>query len=139
MAVTFLTATELASVRTLLGATAVDLPDATLTDAVVGGAAETEAMALVGDPVYTDRPEDEQAAIRRAATYLTAANALETTRSANAATSVKFSQQYARGRQPIDLDAWATSLRARGYGEIDELTPETSVSYFGVAAGRRGA
>lgn len=129
----------LASVRVLLGETGDDLSDAVLTDPLVGGAAETAVLAAVGDPPYAERPEPEQAAIRTAVAYLTAAYALRTTRADGAVTSERFSQQYTVQYAASDRGTLAAELEAAGWRAIAHLR-ETGrgVAYFGTARGRRG-
>ena len=137
--------TLLNSIRTILGVDAETLPDTTLTDPLVGGVAEREMLALVGDPPYDERPIDEQQRIRLAIAYRTAASAIGSgaMREARTITQERYGQQYSVSRNggAVDPDGWAASLRASALAELEPLIPRRTVRvpHFRLAPGRRGA
>lgn len=146
MAVTVLDAELMASIRTLLGVDAATLPDAVLTDPLLGGAVEAEVLAAIGGLPYAQRPEAEQAAIRRAVAYEAAARALESgpLREALSLTSERFSDQYQVQRNATEVDrrGWVSRLRAQGRAALEPLLPKARASFLGMFAlahGGRGA
>lgn len=142
MATTILDAAMAESIRTLLGVGATVLPDTVLMGDLLGGEAERAVLDRVGDPAYADRPADEQAMIRHAIAYTTAAAALGTgaVREVLTATSERFSDQYTVQRTAPDLDRWAGQLRRKAARALSGLVPDLGVgALFLLAPGRRGA
>jgi len=129
------------SIRTLLGVSAEVLPDSVLADPLLGGAAEATVLAQIGPPPYAERPLDQQAIIRTAVAYRTAALALETgpVRRSLETTSEQFSDQYAVRRNATDISAWASQLRLQADEALAPLLVRSVKAHFTLACGRRGA
>jgi hypothetical protein len=131
------------SVRLLVGETEETLPDTTLQDPLIGGAAEATIMALVGPPAYEDRPAGEQAAIKSAVVYQTAALWLGTQRTTLSYTSERFSQQYQYTRAEANIEAWIDDLTSRAVAAVSALIPPDPSATVGsglfvTMPGRRG-
>jgi hypothetical protein len=128
------------SIRTLIGVSAEVLPDTALADPLLGGAAEQHVLLQIGEPGYATRPLAEQAIIRTAVAYRTAAAALETgaVREALTTSSEQFSQQYTVRRTAPDIAAWAAQLRLQADDVLTPLLRRRGMTLFGVAPGGRG-
>jgi hypothetical protein len=128
------------SIRTLIGVSDTVLPDSALADPLLGGAAEQHVLLQLGGPGYSERPLSEQAIIRTAVAYRTAAAALETgkVREALTASSEQFSQQYTVRRTAPDIAAWAGQLRLQADDALLPLRRPSVAAHFSLAAGRRG-
>jgi hypothetical protein len=139
--VTVLDPELIASIRTLIGVSEAVLPDAVLADPLLSGAAEQQVHLQIGEPGYPQRPPAEQAIIRTAVAYRTAAAALETgpVREALSTQSEQFSQQYTVRRTAPDISGWAARLRLQADDALAPLLAHASgATMFSLASGRRG-
>lgn len=132
------------SIRSLIGVTEEDVPDATIRDLLIGGAVERNVRDLVGDPAYEDRPESEQVRMQGAVAYLTAARLLGTRaqrEASGAEESEKFSDQYTVTRKSkLSITSWQSDLEEQAMEALEPLLKAVPrMTMFTTASGRRGA
>lgn len=134
------------SIRRLLHTDAETLPDATITDDLVGGRIIRLTLAEIGGAPYAERTPEEQARIRAAVAYRTAAALLGSgaMREGRTVTQERFGTQYSvsKNGQALDVDGWIATLRHDATIELAPLLPAQATDglrHFRLAHGRRGA
>ncbi|HXI19182.1 MAG TPA: hypothetical protein VNM48_22680 [Chloroflexota bacterium] len=133
-----------ATIRLLLGEDATSVPDALLASGVITGAAAAAVADWIGLPGYDSRPADEQAAIKTATAYLSAANVVSANRKGYSLTGERYSQQYQWSGAAVDVKAWLTDLGRQAREAVAHLIEATTSTprrqtMFRLASGRRGA
>lgn len=133
-----------ATIRLLLGENATSLPDTLLSSSVITGTAAATVTGWIGLPGYDARPVDEQAAIRTATAYLSAAAVVSAQRKGYSLTGERYSQQYQWSGAAVDVKAWLTDLERQAREAIAHLIDVTTSTprrqtMFRLASGRRGA
>ncbi len=138
-----LTPDLIASIRRIVGVDAATIPDAFVTDPLIGGAAEQYVLDTVGEPVYLLRPASEQLRIQQAVAFTVAARLLGTRelREASAIESEKFSEQYSVTRRgnAMSVADWQRDLERQAAEALAPLLRFRPKAVFTLAAGRRGA
>jgi len=133
-----------ATIRLLLGENATSVPDTLLASSVITGAAAAAVTGWIGLPGYDARPVDEQAAIKSATAYLSAANVVSANRKGYSLTGERYSQQYQWSGSAVDVKAWLADLERQAREAIAYLIEAATITprrqtMFRLAAGRRGA